>query len=171
MRRLYTHTRPLNGRLSGTTQVSRYQKGKTNLDFLNQETVSGSGISWAICKSAPRSRQTTTPAPHHSVFYRPDAILPPNRQRQSTESKCAVPLVCNKSAVSFVRTLLTWHCPHSPAACRTNRPIFPVLWAHSSISAAAGLLLWAHAGTDRQTDGRTLYRHVDLLRLLWRQFQ
>ena len=39
-----------------------------------QETVSGSGISWAICKSAPCSRQITTPAPHHSVFYRPDAL-------------------------------------------------------------------------------------------------
>ena len=33
-----------------------------------------SGISWAICKSAPRSRQITTPASHHSVFYRPDAL-------------------------------------------------------------------------------------------------
>jgi len=29
----YTHTQPFNGPLSGTTQVSRYQKGKTNLDF------------------------------------------------------------------------------------------------------------------------------------------
>ena len=36
--------------------------------------MSGSGISWAICKSAPRSRQITTPVPHHSVFYRPDAL-------------------------------------------------------------------------------------------------
>ena len=36
--------------------------------------MSDSGISWAICKSAPRPRQTTTPAPHHSVFYRPDAL-------------------------------------------------------------------------------------------------
>ena len=36
--------------------------------------MSGSGISWARCKSAPRSRQTPTPAPHHSVFYRPDAL-------------------------------------------------------------------------------------------------
>jgi len=36
--------------------------------------VSGSGISWAICKSAPHSRQITTPAPHQSVFYRPDAL-------------------------------------------------------------------------------------------------
>ena len=39
-----------------------------------QETVSGSGIGWAVCKSAPRSRQITTPVPHHSVFYRPDAL-------------------------------------------------------------------------------------------------
>ena len=36
--------------------------------------MSGSGISWAICKTAPRFRQITTPAPHHSVFYRPDAL-------------------------------------------------------------------------------------------------
>ena len=36
--------------------------------LLKQETVSDSGISWAICKSAHRSRQITTPAPHHSVF-------------------------------------------------------------------------------------------------------
>jgi len=34
--------------------VSRYQKGKTNLDLLEQELVSGSGITWAICKSASR---------------------------------------------------------------------------------------------------------------------
>jgi len=45
---------PFNGPLSGNTQVSRYKKGKTNLDLLQQEIVSGSGISWAICESAPR---------------------------------------------------------------------------------------------------------------------
>jgi len=67
-----THT--FNGLLSGTTKVSQYQKGKTNWILLKQETVSGSGISWAICKSAPHSREITTPAPHHSVFYRPDAL-------------------------------------------------------------------------------------------------
>ena len=42
--------------------------------LLKQETVSGSGISRAVCKSAPRTTQITTPAPHHSVFYRPDAL-------------------------------------------------------------------------------------------------
>jgi len=36
--------------------------------------VSSSGISWAICKSASRSRQMTTTTPHHSFFYRLDAL-------------------------------------------------------------------------------------------------
>jgi len=47
---------------------------------------SGSGISWTICKSlALRSRQITTPATHHSIFFMPDALLPPSQQCQSTE--------------------------------------------------------------------------------------
>ena len=57
----HTHTHTFKGPFSRTTWMSRYQKGKTNLDLLKQETVSGSGISWAICKSAPCSRQITTP--------------------------------------------------------------------------------------------------------------
>jgi len=76
---------PFNGLFSRTTWVSRYQKGKTNQDLLEQETVSGSGISWAICKSAPRSRQATTPTPHHSFLTGRMPFLPPNQQRQSTE--------------------------------------------------------------------------------------
>ena len=31
--------------------------------------MSGSGISWVICKSAPRSRQITTPAPHPPLSF------------------------------------------------------------------------------------------------------
>jgi len=30
----FTHTHPFNGPFSGTTWVSQYQKGKTNLDFI-----------------------------------------------------------------------------------------------------------------------------------------
>ena len=47
--------------------------------------MSGSGISWAICKSASRSRQITMPVPHHSFFTDWMPFLPPNQQRQSTE--------------------------------------------------------------------------------------
>jgi len=54
-----------NGFLSGITWVSRYQKGKTSLDLLEQETVSGSGISWALYRPAAHPRQITMPAPHH----------------------------------------------------------------------------------------------------------
>jgi len=68
----YTH--PFNGPVPGTTRVSRYQKGKSNLDFTEARESGCSGISWAICKSAPGSRQITMPALHQSVFYRPDAL-------------------------------------------------------------------------------------------------
>ena len=76
--------------LSWTPWVSRYEKGKTrkvktNLGLVEQVTVTGSGISWAICKSAPHPRQITIPASHHSVFTGRMPFLPPNQQHQSAE--------------------------------------------------------------------------------------
>jgi len=53
--------------------------------LLKQETMSGSGISWAICKSALLSRQIAILAPHPSVFTDWMPFLPPNQQRQCTE--------------------------------------------------------------------------------------
>ena len=61
-----THTR-LSAFFSRTTQVSRYQKGKTNVDFTEARD---SEWQWhqlgyiQVCTLL----QTTTPAPHHSVF-------------------------------------------------------------------------------------------------------
>jgi len=80
--------------LSMTTQVSRHQKGKTNLDLLEQEIVSGNGIIWAICKSAPRPRQIITRASHHSVFTGRVPFLLPIQQRQSTEGNQEEHLAC-----------------------------------------------------------------------------
>jgi len=60
--------------------------------LLKQETVSGSGISWAICKCAPHSRQITTPAHHHSDFYRPDAL----RAAQPAASKHWRDILCSR---------------------------------------------------------------------------
>jgi len=99
----HTHTHPFNGPFSGTTQVGRYHAIWISL---KQETVSGSGISWAICKSAPRSRQTTTPAPHHSVFTGRMPFLPPNQQCQSTEGLFSCPIswvvyLSEQTALSF----------------------------------------------------------------------
>jgi len=83
--RTHARTRAFNGPFPGLPRSAGTRKVKPIWILLKQKTVSGSGISWAIYKSAPCSRQTTTPAPHHSVFYRPDAFLTPNQQRQSTE--------------------------------------------------------------------------------------
>jgi len=57
---------------------------------VKQETVSGSGISWAVCKSAPHCRQITMPAPNHSVFTGRMPFLPPNQQCQSAEGTVVV---------------------------------------------------------------------------------
>jgi len=78
--------------LSGTTRVSRYQKGKiskgkTNLDLLEQEMVSGSGICWDICKSAPQNPRQAHQHPTTQFFTGRMPFLPPNQQRQSTEGK------------------------------------------------------------------------------------
>ena len=83
---------PFNGSFSRTTQVSQYQKGKTNLDFTEaRDSERGSGISWAICKSAPRSRQITMPAPHH-CFYRPKCTF--IRQGHETDRQTDVRQQC-----------------------------------------------------------------------------
>jgi len=70
----HTHTHPFNDLCPGLPRWAGTRKEKPIWILLKQETVSGSGIDWVICKSAPRSRQITTPVPHHSVFYRPDAL-------------------------------------------------------------------------------------------------
>jgi len=75
----HTHTTILRPSwILSTTRVSQHQKGKTNLDLLEQEIASGSGISWAISKSASWPRHTTMPASHHSVFTGWMPFLPPN---------------------------------------------------------------------------------------------
>jgi len=62
-----THTR-LTALFPGVPRSAGTRKVKPIWILLEQETVSGNGISWAICKSAPCSRQITTPVPNHSSF-------------------------------------------------------------------------------------------------------
>jgi len=55
--------------VSGTAQESRYQKGKISLNPLEQEIVSGSGISWTNANLHLAPDRITM-----SVFYRLDAL-------------------------------------------------------------------------------------------------
>ena len=69
-----TRTHPFNGPFSKTTQVSRYQKGKTNLDF-----TEGRDSEWQwhqlghmqVCTLIQTDNHTSTPS---LSFFRPDAL-------------------------------------------------------------------------------------------------
>ena len=63
----HTHTR-LTALCPGLPRSASTRKVKPIWNSQEQETVSDSGISWAICTSASRSRQITMPAPHYSVL-------------------------------------------------------------------------------------------------------
>ena len=93
----YTHSR-LTALFPGLPGWAGTRKVKPIWILLKQETVSGSGISWAICKSTPCSRQITTPAPHHSVFYRPDALP----AAQPTASKHCI--IISRKSTQWVST-------------------------------------------------------------------
>jgi len=67
------------------TRLTALRTKKPIWILLKQEAVSGSGISWAICKSASRSRQISMPAPHHLFFTGRMLFLLPNQQYQSTK--------------------------------------------------------------------------------------
>ena len=105
--RLHTHTHTsFNGPLSGTTQVSRYQKGKTNLDF---SKARDSEWQWhqlghMQCKSAPHSSQITMPAPHHSVFLQ--AGCPFCRPTNSVKALKAQPRLIQRKFVQFEHVVL-----------------------------------------------------------------
>jgi len=85
------HTHLFNGPLSGTTQVSRYQKGKTNLDFTE---AADSKWQWhqlchmQVCTSLQTDNHTSTPSLNFFTGRLP--FLSPNQQRQSTEVLSAV---------------------------------------------------------------------------------
>ena len=57
----HIHTHPFNGRLSGTIQVSRYQKGKTNLDFTEARDSEWQWHQWQVCTLLQTDNHASTP--------------------------------------------------------------------------------------------------------------
>jgi len=82
----YTHTHLFNGHFSGTTQVGRYQKGKTNLDLTDARD---SEWQWhqlghmQVCTLLQTDDHASTSPLKFFTGWMP--FLPPNQQHQSTE--------------------------------------------------------------------------------------
>jgi len=95
----HTHTR-LTALCPGLPSWAGTRKVKPIWILLEQETVSGSGISWAMCKSAPRSRQITMPAPHYSSFLQ--AGCPSCRPTNSVKALKAPKLDINRWKIKIL---------------------------------------------------------------------
>jgi len=99
----HMHTHPFNGPFSGTTRVSRYQKGKTKLDFT--EARDGEW-QWhqlghmQVCTLLQTDNHTSTPP--LSFFTGRMPFLPPNQQCQSTEQ-----LTSNRYFISWIISSLS----------------------------------------------------------------
>ena len=128
-----THTHTFNGPLSGSTRVSRYQKGKTNLDFTRARD---SELQWhqlgdmQVCTSLLTDNHASTSLLKFFTGRMP--FLLPNQQCQSTEGTVWTPgnrliivlcwflslssrrLSINNSAAVMdwmpFQTTVSWHC-------------------------------------------------------------
>jgi len=84
--RTHTHTHQFNGPMSGTTWVSQYQKGKTNLDFTEARD---SEWQWHLLghmqDSTSLQSENHASTPPLGFFAGRMPFLPPNQQCQSTE--------------------------------------------------------------------------------------
>jgi len=92
--KLFTHTHPFIGPLSMTTQVSRYQKNKTNLDFTearDREWQWHQLGHMQVCTSLQTDNHASTPPLGFFTGRMP--FLPPNQQCQSTEGKSAKKII------------------------------------------------------------------------------
>jgi len=125
---LRTHTQPFNGLFSRTTWVSRYQKGKTNVDFTGARD---SEWQWhqlghmQVCTSLQTDNHASTPP--LCCFTDQMPFLPPNQQCQSTEGTTSYGQFRQNTFIQGLE--ITAHCD-SWLLCATNTPTY--LHTHAS---------------------------------------
>jgi len=108
----HTHTHPFNSPFSGTTQVSRYQKGKTNLDFTEARD---SEWQWhqlghmQVCTSLQTDNHASTP-PHHSVFLQAGcpSCCPTKSVLTNTGNKYFSHLSCKMRQILYKKYQFMW---------------------------------------------------------------
>jgi len=116
---------PLNSLFSKTTWVSRYQKGKTSLDLNEARDYGVLGWQWhqldhmqTICTSLQTDNHINTSSIN---FYRPDALLTPNEQCQSTQGKMTS---CKnwKNTILKQKFITNWNIQRNSTSVSFNIP-------------------------------------------------
>ena len=88
---VHAHTHHLMDLCLGLPRWTGTRKVKPIWILLKQQKMSGSDISWAMCKSVPCFRQINMPAHHNwSFFTGRMPFLPPNQQHQSTTNSIKI---------------------------------------------------------------------------------
>ena len=142
---IHTYTR-LTALCPGLPGWAGTRKVKPTWILLKQKTVSGSGISWAVCKSVPRSRQITMPALHHSVFYRLDAVWhkKPNCKQTILES-CAgngLMLMCWRTDKNCNHSATTNNNTQNDISSTTNTQQMAFHNIQSATCKVGGMVQW-----------------------------
>jgi len=107
--------------------------------------VSGSGISWAVCKSAPRSRQITTPAPHHSLCHT-------KRELRRSDTAPELEQTAQQITSSSTSNLFLSVCPQA---------------THFTFSTSGSAACYKHTHTDTDTPVSKQDHHRVIEALLW----
>ena len=103
----HTHTHPFNGPFSGTTQVSRYQKGNTNLDFTG---ASDSEWKWyqlgrmQVCTSLQTDNHASTPP--LSFLQAGCPSCRPTNSIKALKAVSVVTILCIGYCLSYVNPLM-----------------------------------------------------------------
>ena len=124
----------------------RFPSSSNSISSRDGGVLGSSGISWTVCKqSEPCCRQTTTPTPQHSMFYRPDALpdaQPTVSGALDVSSPCVTKTALSLSTSSSLLHITSWltemTCSSTPiesaTTSRTSR-FFGVFFRSLSSSA------------------------------------
>ena len=132
--RIHTHTHThLTALCPGLPGWAGTRKVKPVWILLKQQTVSGSGIRWTICKPAPCSRLITTPAPTTQFFTGRMPFLPPKQQHQSIEDTCDDFRQCRQGLDRRHQHWLCWFTPAYQHHAYTGEDIGPITHTHTPV--------------------------------------
>jgi len=165
----HTHTRPFNGPLSGTTRVSRYQKGKTNLDFTEARD---SEWQWhqlghmQVCTSLQSDNHTSIPPlsflqagcpschptnsvkSHHLWIKHTEFIqlvvqqVVVNPAKRHFSKPARLSSLHHSKVGDYVVSMIAWiFKTFRPAGCTTGRSVFTP-WYLLGLTAAVPLMLF-----------------------------